>query len=129
MLEHGISGNIIRSEYDDTYVIAGSDEFSGRYWENFYETAYHPIEVGNGGGGSNSNSSFGRGEPSVLNASSGALAMGELARQAKTYEFFGKTTQQVEDALANGKYVHKNGKVYNQKFRGNQYISSKSVKK
>src|SRR5690606_3071104 len=57
MLEHGISGNIIRSEYDDTYVIAGSDEFSGRYWENFYETAYHPIVIdgnGNRGGGGSS---------------------------------------------------------------------------
>ena len=45
MLEHGISGTIMRSDYDDTFVIAGSDEFSGRYWENFYETAYHPIVI------------------------------------------------------------------------------------
>ena len=40
MLEHGISGTIMRSDYDDTFVIAGSDEFSERYWENFSETAY-----------------------------------------------------------------------------------------
>lgn len=127
MLEHGMSGSIMRSDYDDTFVIAGSDEFSGRFWENFYETSYHPIVTGQGGG-SGGGFSLGRGEPSFLNAFSGALAMGELARQAKTYQFFGKTAQQVEDALANGKYVHKNGKVYSQKFRGNQYISSQSVK-
>lgn len=128
MLDNDFTGTIFRSEHSDNLVIGGTGEYLGRFWEHFYETSYTPIVVGNGGGSSNSNSSFGRGEPSAMNASSGALAMGELARQAKTYQSFGKTAQQVEDALANGKYVHKNGKVYSQKFRGNQYISSKSVK-
>src|SRR5690554_4133106 len=54
MLEHGMSGSIMRSDYDDTFVIAGSDEFSGRFWENFYETSYHPIVTGQGGGSDDS---------------------------------------------------------------------------
>ncbi|SFO39945.1 hypothetical protein SAMN05421741_1513 [Paenimyroides ummariense] len=118
-----------------TLTIIGG-EFDGRSFYDFVEVLPDLlIDIdgsgsggGRNGGGSNSNSSFGRGELSAMNATSGALAMGELARQAKTYHFFGKTTQQVENALANGKYVHKNGKVYSQKFRGNQYISSQSVK-
>lgn len=108
-------------------VIGG--QFNGDQFYNFSGLLENiDINVKGSSGGSGGGFSLGRGEPSFLNAFSGALAMGELARQAKTYQFFGKTAQQVEDALANGKYVHKNGKVYSQKFRGNQYISSKSVK-
>jgi len=69
MLEHGMSGSIMRSDYDDTFVIAGSDEFKGRFWENFYETSYHPIVTGKDGGGSAD--SFGVGLGAIGTASSG----------------------------------------------------------
>ncbi len=62
-----------------------------------------------------------------LSAASGGLAVGELARQGKVYEVFGRSAQSVENALSNGQYVHTNGKTYSQGFRGNQYVSSKSV--
>ena len=64
MLEHNISGTIRRSAFNDSFVIAGADDNSGRYWENFAETIYDPIVVGNGGGGGSgggSSDSFGLG--------------------------------------------------------------------
>lgn len=59
MLEHNISGTIRRSAFNDSFVIAGADDNSGRYWENFAETIYDPIVVGQGGGGSGGGSGNG----------------------------------------------------------------------
>ena len=61
------------------------------------------------------------------NALDFVLGMGELARQVKVYEIFGRSAETVENVLKKGQYVHTNGKVYSQGFRGNQYISSKSL--
>jgi len=55
------------------------------------------------------------------------LNVGELARQGKIYEIYGRSVETVENALKNRQYVHTNGKIYKQGFRGNQYVSSKSV--
>jgi len=61
------------------------------------------------------------------NALGVGLGVGELARQGKVYEIYGRSAETVENALKNGQFVHTNGKTYSQGFRGNQYISSKSV--
>ena len=78
----------------------------------------------NSGGESSGDSGQGGG---WFYAANGGLAVGELARQGKIYEIYGRSAQSVENALSNGQYVHTNGKTYRQGFRGNQYVSSKSV--
>jgi hypothetical protein len=78
----------------------------------------------NSGGESSGDSGQGGG---WFSAANGGLAVGELARQGKIYEIYGRSAQSVENALSNGQYVHTNGKTYRQGFRGNQYVSSKSV--
>jgi len=70
---------------------------------------------------------IGQSEGGWVNALDLGLELGELARQYKVYETYGVSAETVENALKNGLYVHTNGKIYSQKFRGNQYISSKSV--
>src|SRR5690606_3069803 len=98
MLEHDISGNIIRSEYDDTYVIAGDGVWAGRLWEDCYETAYHPIVIdgngnrggGNGNGGLDLSSAMWMGNTGLsmlstdVTLQSGFLKSNELWHKTKT---------------------------------------------
>ncbi|MGE3824258.1 MAG: RHS repeat domain-containing protein, partial [Bacteroidia bacterium] len=55
--------------------------------------------------------------------------LSEAVRQVKGIQEFGTSIKNVENTLKEGKFIHQgNGKTYSQKFKGNQYISSKSVK-
>lgn len=62
-----------------------------------------------------------------LSAIGFGLGVGEVARQGKVYEVYGRSAQAVENALSNEKFIYTNGKTYSQGFRGNQYLSAKSV--
>src|SRR5690606_1014807 len=68
MLDNGFTGTIFRSEHSDNLVIGGTGEYMGRFWENFYETSYTPIEVGQGGGSSGGGSASGANNTSASNS-------------------------------------------------------------
>ncbi|MDP3927631.1 MAG: RHS repeat-associated core domain-containing protein, partial [Bacteroidota bacterium] len=81
-------------------------EVAARYFDNQLAWGMSLKEGAQSGGGS------------WLSAASGGLAVGELARQGKMYEQFGKGGYYVEKALEQGKYIHK-GEVYWQgKYKG-----------
>ena len=56
-----------------------------------------------------------------------AFELGELTRQFKVYEVYGKSATIVENALKKNQFVHTNGKIYSQNFYGNKYIKSSSI--
>jgi RHS repeat-associated protein len=62
-----------------------------------------------------------------LSAANFSMSIGELTRQAKIYQIYGKSAQTIDKALSKGRFVHTNGNTYSQGFKGNQYLSSKSV--
>ncbi|MGL4567963.1 MAG: RHS repeat domain-containing protein, partial [Fusobacteriaceae bacterium] len=55
------------------------------------------------------------------------LDVGELALHAKTYQIFGTSIENLEKTLGENKFIHTNGKTYSQNFRGNKFITSKSL--
>jgi hypothetical protein len=60
-------------------------------------------------------------------ASMGGLAVGQLVLEGKSFQFFGKSTQNLSEAYKERNFYHSNKKLYSQKFKGNQYLSSKSI--
>lgn len=67
-------------------------------------------------------------DPDWLNASQAGLAVGEAARQGMVYNIFGRSAQNVDNAIKNGQFIHTNGKLYSQGFKGNQHIAANAVK-
>jgi hypothetical protein len=54
-------------------------------------------------------------------------SVAELYRQGYGAVRFGTTLQNTEKLLKEGKFINYNGKVYSNKFFGNQYVNSKAV--
>jgi RHS repeat-associated protein len=90
-------------------------------------------EVVVGGNSSESNNSSSGNQAGAFNdflwAFGVGLNVGEGVRQGHGYYIFKRPLEIVERELGRGNFVHtSNGKIYSQRFRGNQYISSNSVK-
>lgn len=116
MLDNDFTRTIFRSEHSDNLVIGGTGEYLGRFWENFYETSYTPIEVGNGGGSggggstSNSGGSDHKGLMFTEFAYSVAGAYGEAAGKSGKYTQTNGNTGNFNDRSYNR--LSKNAKAH-----------------
>lgn len=90
-------------------------------------------EVAVGGNNSESSNESSDNKSDVYNVGLWAfgigLNVGEGVRQVHGYTIFNRSLQVVEREIGRGNFVHtSNGKIYSQRFRGNQYVSSSSIK-